>query len=487
MPQTTPTPAAGPHDALWQRLRSHPFDDPADARPFSARLRQATGWSAAHTRRVLEEYRRFLYLTQQLRGRACPSEAVDAAWHAHLLDSSRYFGDFCPRVLGRVLHHHPSRGGADGARHRAHYAATLRAYARAFGAPPPADLWPAADQRFAERVRQVSSRTHWVLAKPRWWRRPAFPAKSLRAWGMALCLPALVVAGCTQGRIPLAAGGTLTGPQFLGHYLLAMAVLLAVGILLAVRGRRAGVPLRAEGLDPIDQAYLAGGTVRVLWTAMVGMLQRGQVRLDQVVGRWVAVAAPGAEAHAVERALYAPLARGVQPREALAEAQGPLDALHDRLHARGLLTHTLREGRGTGWAERLYQAAWTGLLLWGVLRVAQGWHRGYPVGGLLVLMAIALLLKWAFGRALPHRLTREARTWISSARRALPRTRELGAADPVLPLALALLGATVLGDELAAVRQALAPVTPGDGGGSGCGAGCDGGGDGGGGCGGCGD
>ena len=108
-----------PAHPLWQRLADHPFDDPRDARPLSARLSQNTGWRAAHTQRVLTEYRRFLYLAVRLQGRVCPSEAVDEAWHAHLLDSSRYFGDFCPRVLGYTLHHVPSRGGAEEGARRA--------------------------------------------------------------------------------------------------------------------------------------------------------------------------------------------------------------------------------------------------------------------------------------------------------------------------------------------------------------------------------
>ena len=68
-----------PNCPLWQRLARHAWDDPQDARPFSARLRHTTGWSAAHTQRVLVEYRRFLYLAVRRRGRVCPSGAVDEA------------------------------------------------------------------------------------------------------------------------------------------------------------------------------------------------------------------------------------------------------------------------------------------------------------------------------------------------------------------------------------------------------------------------
>ena len=171
-----------PAHPLWQRLADHPFDDPRDARPLSARLSQNTGWRAAHTQRVLTEYRRFLYLAVRLQGRVCPSEAVDEAWHAHLLDSSRYFGDFCPRVLGYTLHHVPSRGGAEeGARHASRYRATLLAYQPVFGEAPPADIWPAPEARFKERTRHVSSRTHWAFPKPTEW-LSASRTSAARAW-----------------------------------------------------------------------------------------------------------------------------------------------------------------------------------------------------------------------------------------------------------------------------------------------------------------
>ena len=47
--------AREPPCPLWQRLARHAWDDPQDARPFSARLRHTTGWSAAHIQRVLVE------------------------------------------------------------------------------------------------------------------------------------------------------------------------------------------------------------------------------------------------------------------------------------------------------------------------------------------------------------------------------------------------------------------------------------------------
>ncbi|MBP8929560.1 MAG: hypothetical protein KBG45_12205, partial [Ottowia sp.] len=239
-----------PAHPLWQRLADHPLDDPRDARPLSARLSQNTGWRAAHTQRVLTEYRRFLYLAVRLQGRVCPSEAVDEAWHAHLLDSRRYFGDFCPRVLGYTLHHVPSRGGAEeGARHASRYRATLLAYQHVFGEAPPADIWPAPEARFKERTRHVSSRTHWAFPKPTEW-LSASRTSAARAWAIALSLPALLVLGCTQGRVTIQPG--TSGPDFLNLYLLALIALAALGFWRSARGRPAAVDVRTTGLQAVD-------------------------------------------------------------------------------------------------------------------------------------------------------------------------------------------------------------------------------------------
>ncbi|MFN7741158.1 MAG: glycine-rich domain-containing protein [Cyanobacteriota bacterium] len=61
---------------------------------------------------MLGEYRRFLFLAMQAGHPVSPSRPVDLAWHQHLLDTRSYWQEFCPRVLGRPLHHTPSRGGA---------------------------------------------------------------------------------------------------------------------------------------------------------------------------------------------------------------------------------------------------------------------------------------------------------------------------------------------------------------------------------------
>ena len=86
--------------------------------------------------------KRFCFLAATVDHQVTPSDAIDQAWHLHLTYSRDYWERFCPAVLGRPLHHGPTAGGsAEQHRYFEQYAATLKSYEQAFGAPPPADLW----------------------------------------------------------------------------------------------------------------------------------------------------------------------------------------------------------------------------------------------------------------------------------------------------------------------------------------------------------
>lgn len=369
------TTAREPTCPLWQRLARHAWDDPQDARPFSARLRHTTGWSAAHTQRVLVEYRRFLYLAVRRRGRVCPSGAVDEAWHAHLLDTPRYFGAFCPQVLGTTLHHVPDRGSGtrDDARQ---YRATLRAYRWVFGEVPPADIWPAPAQRWAELRRHVDLRSHWLLPRPGhagramgraacgiWQALTQVNARAVRPWAMALILPLVLTLGCTQGRISIQPD--VSGAAFLKGYFWTLVALLAVGIWRSARGRpSAQEPVRATRLNPIDVAYLNGGALRAVVTALARQWQREAIapiaespdRSAHYVLPWRVVGAPdaaqplhpAADTSALERATLQALGERRTPAALLAALQAPLDELHARLYAQGWLSTSQCTARAVG-------------------------------------------------------------------------------------------------------------------------------------------
>lgn len=104
--------SAGEHP-LWQALSIYRVGPEGAALDFEARLARENGWSAAYAARVMDEYRRFLFLTMTAGHMAVPSEAVDQAWHLHLAYSRDYWDRLCGQVLGTPLHHGPTEGGPD--------------------------------------------------------------------------------------------------------------------------------------------------------------------------------------------------------------------------------------------------------------------------------------------------------------------------------------------------------------------------------------
>jgi hypothetical protein len=128
---------------LRARIQAFSPDEPGVVFPFSARLAEENGWTREHARRVTREYLRFVYLAMTAGHPVTPSLAVDEAWHLHLTYTRSYWEEMCGRVLGRPLHHEPTRGGTDEeAKFAGWYARTLAAYRAAFGEEPPAAIWP---------------------------------------------------------------------------------------------------------------------------------------------------------------------------------------------------------------------------------------------------------------------------------------------------------------------------------------------------------
>ena len=96
--------------SLWQRIDRFQIDRPDATLTFTARLARDNGWSRDYARRVVDEYKRFMFLTTVADHVVTPSEAVDQAWHLHLTYTRSYWGEFCGEVLGRKVHHDPTTG-----------------------------------------------------------------------------------------------------------------------------------------------------------------------------------------------------------------------------------------------------------------------------------------------------------------------------------------------------------------------------------------
>lgn len=154
-------------DELLVQLEALELDEPAATFPFSARLARENGWSRGFARRVIDEYKRFVWLAMRAGHPVTPSEEVDEAWHLHLCYTRSYWGEMCGKVLGKPLHHGPTEGGwAEEEKFADWYARTLQSYRVHFGEEPPSDIWLPAEIRFRPATtRKVDAATHWIVPK----------------------------------------------------------------------------------------------------------------------------------------------------------------------------------------------------------------------------------------------------------------------------------------------------------------------------------
>lgn len=157
------------HDrALLDRILAFDIDGRPATLTFERRLARECGWSDAFARRVVAEYRRFLYLAMTAGHVVTPSDEVDQAWHLHMLYTHSYWTRLCGTILPRALHHNPTAGGAlEDAKYADAYQRTLESYQSAFGETPPLVVWPASADRFDPRrqFRRVRTQENWVVQK----------------------------------------------------------------------------------------------------------------------------------------------------------------------------------------------------------------------------------------------------------------------------------------------------------------------------------
>ncbi len=155
---------------LAKSLADFRIDFGQPALGFARRLAEENRWTPAHAERVMREYFRFVYLAAVSDRPVTPSVAIDQAWHLHLCYTRSYWEELCGKVLGRPLHHGPTRGGkAEAEKYRDWYEHTLSLYEREFGEAPPPDIWPDVGRRFSRKAqpRCVAAERFWILEKAR--------------------------------------------------------------------------------------------------------------------------------------------------------------------------------------------------------------------------------------------------------------------------------------------------------------------------------
>jgi uncharacterized protein (TIGR04222 family) len=243
---------------LLSRIEAFGLSAADDPLGFEARLADDQGWTLGYALAVVEEYRRFLVLTQVVGRAVSPSPDVDEAWHLHLTRTAHYAA-FCDAIFGRFLHHEPARAG-EGARHQDMYRETLAAYRQAFGASAPPVVWIKPGKPLGPRV-PVQAR--WTV-----------PSELRRGHRLAIVAVLLAIAG----GLLLRNAGLMDALQamppftFLGLALLATVVLGWRGLRPAAQARDASA---RDRLEPYEAAWFSGGAERMAMTAIVALTERG--------------------------------------------------------------------------------------------------------------------------------------------------------------------------------------------------------------------
>ncbi len=478
------------HAELLARLEAFNLDAPHASFPFTARLAHENGWTLAHARRVVTEYKRFVFLALTAPHIACPSEDVDQAWHLHLTYTESYWKHFCGEVLQRPLHHHPTQGGAaEGVKFRQLYTQTLASYVRAFAEMPPRDIWPDVATRFHDpaHARRVNTLDHWVIPKPRWLTLP-------RLGLAALVVTVALATGCVRSFASLNVFDW-PGPDFLMFFV----PTAVVGFFLAWRRRKAlALPATTPKppelpADPYVIACLTGGPVLAVNAAVASLASSRHLSVGESAGTPLATLNPlGPNAHPFERGICDAVGRsqGMKLKELRAQMANAVELMQQQLRADGFLVPD-----DLAWKVRL-QPLCLALVVpaLGTVKICVGLGRDKPFGILVFLCIASLLVALVAFLRRPRRSQRgdQAVEMLQVVHGDLRNSAQSASASPtgvLTPLALGVFGLALLeGTAYSEMQKRLAP--PGGNSSSGCGGsgGCSGGGGcgGGGGGGGCG-
>jgi hypothetical protein len=152
---------------LWNKIKNFEFDEPATEFTFARRLAKENALAPEFAQRVIDEYRKFIFLCCVAKGQIAPSHLVDLAWHLHLTYTRSYWINLCKDTIDRDLHHNPTRGGdEEDKKYKGRYRDTLAMYKQYFGAEPPCDIWPDRNQPVLNTLVEVDRKTNWIIRKP---------------------------------------------------------------------------------------------------------------------------------------------------------------------------------------------------------------------------------------------------------------------------------------------------------------------------------
>lgn len=154
---------------LWKKINNFQLDDPNSNFTFTQRLARDNKWSLEFSKKVVNEYKKFIYLCCCNYGQITPSDEVDQAWHQHLTYTKSYWIDFCKNTLNREIHHNPTKGGqSEDKKYSNCYDHTFEVYEIEFDSKPPSTIWPNNKKRFSEiDFKRINLSQYWLIDKSR--------------------------------------------------------------------------------------------------------------------------------------------------------------------------------------------------------------------------------------------------------------------------------------------------------------------------------
>ena len=155
-------------EILWDKIRNFELDDPTISLTFTDRLARENGWKLEYALRVVEEYKKFMFLLCITDHPLTPSDQVDQVWHLHLLYTQSYWTEFCKNTINKQVHHGPTQGGqGENKKFTDWYEKTKSLYKSNFDYEAPNDIWPSGKIRFSEiHFQRVNIKRNWVIKKP---------------------------------------------------------------------------------------------------------------------------------------------------------------------------------------------------------------------------------------------------------------------------------------------------------------------------------
>jgi uncharacterized protein (TIGR04222 family) len=496
MPSEQSASALAMQNDVWNRLMLWHPDEPGSFYSFSHRLQHENGWTRVYTEKAIEEYRKFLFLSQVADHIVCPSEDVDQVWHLHLTYTRSYWEELCGNILKRPLHHQPTKGGRS--EHELYvelYKRTLASYERWFGSSPDRLLWPSASERFTPKDVQRVDRAKYLLVRrinlqsPAWFGGVSNRLQEILEWPRTTKVAGFGLAFLlTPAVIPL---GPLdwAGPDFLKWY----SFVLIGGVIAAFLLRHILWPDDSD--VPEDLRYYEIACLKGNWKLAVNAVLAKLLTSKHVIADVRATKTLFLTTDSFTRgdnefedtvAQCLKQTKGLTMTELHNELQSSGEQLEESLRKRGLLTGNASYAFAARAYSFLIMLAVCGV---GIAKVNVGVSRGKPVGFLVAMLIIPCLLTIWF--LIRPRVTATARSWLKNQARARAGLKgEVGAAfrsPESIAIGTALFGAAALsGAELLPLKTAWQTNRV-ELGASGCGtAGCGGGGCGGGGGGGCG-